>query len=179
MRSYRWSIVAAALAAVGASAQPPPAPDVPAEIAAALAKHLGKWRAEQFTVTNGTRAPAGSATWECVAAVGGIGILCTWLHEWPGGTTDRAVDLVGYDSASGSLSFTRVTDRGNAEVVRVTVVGDTLVRRWEDTVDGKPLVGSNEVFMTPSDGADWTQRATVDIAGERVMDLRIEHHRIR
>lgn len=178
MRSYQWCIVTAALIAAGAIAQPPPAPEVPAEFAAAMAKHLGRWRTESSIVTNGSSAPAGTASWECVAAVGGVGVICTWLHEWPGGTTDRAVDLIGYDAASRTLTFTRVTDRGNAGVVQVAVAGDTLVRRWEDTLDGKPLTGLNEIFMTASDGADWTQRVTVDVAGERVMDMRMEHHRV-
>jgi hypothetical protein len=129
-------------------------------------------------VTNGTTSPAGNATWECVPAAGGVGVLCTWLHEWPNGTTDRAVELIGFDAASGTLTFARVTDRGHAGVVQVAVVGDTLVRRWQDTLDGKPLTGVNEVFMTPSDGADWTQRVTVDVAGERVMDMRMLHRRV-
>lgn len=178
MGSYRRCIVVAALAALGAAAQPPPAPEVPAEFAAAMAKHLGKWRTASSIVANGVSSPAGTATWECVAAIGGVGVLCTWLHEWPNGTTDRAVDLIGYDAASNTLTFTRVTDRGNAGVVQVAVVGDTLVRRWEDTLDGKRLTGLNEVFMTPSDGADWTQHVTVDVAGQRVMDMRMEHHRM-
>jgi hypothetical protein len=131
------------------------------------------------TVTNAGASPVGAATWECEAAVGGAGFMCTWLHEWPGGTTDRAIDLVGYDPASGKLIFTRVTDRGIASVNHVEVVGSTLVSAWEGTQDGKPLVGRNEVFMTPSDGADWTQRMTIDVDGNRVTELRIAHHRVQ
>jgi hypothetical protein len=168
-----------ALAAAGVShGQSGPAPEVPADIAAALAEHLGKWRSEGTLVVNGVTVAA-AATWECTAAVGGIGLICTWLHEWGGGASDRAVDLVGYDPASGTLLFTRVTDRGVASAGSVTVSGLTLVRRWEGTQDGKPLVGRNEVHMAPGDGGDWTQRMTVEVGGETVTDMRITHHRVR
>lgn len=58
------------------------------------------------------------------------------------------------------------------------VVGHKLERGWEGTLDGKPLTGLNEVFMPASDGADSTQRVTVNVAGERVMDMSMEHHRM-
>lgn len=153
-------------------------PEVPRDIAAALERHLGKWRSDVTLVTNGLTTN-GTANWECAAAVGGIGLVCTWLHEWAGGLRDRAVDLIGYDPASGALMATRVTDRGIASSGRIAVRGDTLVRRWEGTQDDKPLVGLNEVYMTPGDGGDWTQRVSVRVDGETVMEMRITHHRVR
>ncbi len=57
--------------------------------------------------------------------------------------------------------------------------GDKLVRKWDGTQDGNPLVGLNEVFMTPGGGGDWTQRMTVDVDGKRVTDMTIIHHRVR
>lgn len=171
------ALIALAAAEVGHS-QPAPAPEVPANIAAVLAQHLGRWRSEATLVVNGTTV-TGTATWECVAAVGGIGLICTWLHEWSGGANDRAVDLVGYDPASGTLLFTRVTDRGIASAGPVTVSGDTLIRRWEGTQDGKPLVGRNDVHMAPGNGGDWTQRFSVEIGGEIVTEMRVTHYRVR
>jgi hypothetical protein len=168
-----------ALGVAGAGGgQPGPLPEVPADIVAVLAQHLGKWRSDATLVTNGVTV-TGTATWECVAAVAGIGLICTWLHEWPGGASDRAVDLVGYDPAGGTLLFTRVTDRGVASAGPVTVSGDTLVRRWEGTQDGKPLAGRNEIRMVPGDGGDWTQRLTVTVDGEIVTEMHITHHRVR
>jgi hypothetical protein len=160
--------------ASGAHAQPP-APTIPADVAAILHEHLGKWRTEGTMTINGVTQSA-KATWECVAAVDGAGVICTWTHEWPGGVMDRAVDIFGYDAAQNAMGGTRVTDRGIVTRSTTMIEGNRMIARWEAVQEGKPLVGFNEILVTP--GGDWTQHMAVDVGGQRVTEMKMTHHRL-
>jgi hypothetical protein len=179
MKTSGWVTftLASALATAGAAAraQPPPAPPIPAQIAAMLKAHLGKRRAEGTITANGQTQPA-AATWECVAAVGGIGLVCTWMHEWPGGVRDRAVEIIGYDAATSSLRSARVTDRGIVTTTTVLVQGNTMTVPLEGTQNGVPYTGLNVVSVAP--GGDWTQQLTIDSGGQRVYEMKITHRRV-
>jgi hypothetical protein len=170
-------LVLAVIPSLVAAQSPPPPPAMPAEIAAALKQHEGKWRTEARIVA-GDKTFDATATWDCQPAAGGSGLVCNWAHFWPGGVWDRAIEVVGYDpAAKDALTFSRVTDKGIASTVTVTVRGNTLIRRWEGTQEGKPLVGINEVRMT-ADGP-WTQKTTVDVAGKRVSEMQMTHRRVQ
>jgi hypothetical protein len=163
----------AALGAVAWAQAPGPA--VPAAVAAILHEHLGTWRSEGTITSNGATVEA-KASWECVAAVGGAGVICTWTHEWPGGITDRAVDVFGYDAAEDALGGTRVTDRGIVTRSTTRIEGNRMIARWEAVQDGKPVAGFNEIVVTP--GGDWIQHMTIDVGGERATEMRMTHHRL-
>lgn len=173
--SRATAFAAALLAFANAAHAQPPAPTIPADIAAILREHLGKWRSEG-TITIGGATASAKATWECVAAVGGAGVVCTWTHEWPGGVTDRAVDIFGYDAAQNALGGQRVTDRGIVTRSTTMIEGNRMIARWEAIQDGKPLIGFNEILVTP--GGDWTQHMAVDVGGERVTEMKMTHYRL-
>jgi hypothetical protein len=173
----RAAAVAAALLVLSSNAAraQAPAPAVPADVAAILHEHLGKWRSEGTITINGVTQSA-KASWECSAAVDGPGVICTWTHEWPGGVTDRAVDLFGYDAAQNAMGGTRVTDRGIVTRSTTAIEGNRMIARWEAVQDGKPLVGFNEILVTP--GGDWSQHMAVDVGGQRVTEMKMTHHRL-
>lgn len=126
-----WAVVlSVSLFSLGsAHAQTPPA-DVPREIAAMLKEHLGRWRSEGTFSMNGVSQPA-KATWECVAAVGGVGVVCTWIHEWADGRTDKALDVLGYDPVANAITGTRITDRGVVNPPTLLQVrGNTMISTW-------------------------------------------------
>lgn len=183
MKTTRWSpsTLAAAvlgLAAVGsvAAESPPPAPQVPAEIIAMLEEHLGQWRTEgQITAEGKTQ--SANATWECKAAVGGIGNVCTWKHQWPDGSTDSALEIMGYDPALQTMTITRVDDKGLIGTVEVTVRGKTMIVHRELKKDGKTTVISNEIVVKSP--GEWVQHATTDVDGKRVGEMNNKHHRVK
>jgi hypothetical protein len=157
-----------------ASAAPP---SVPMEASEVLAAHVGKWKTEGTFVVGGVSQPA-KATWECTSAVGGVGLVCTWQHEWADRHTDQAIEVVGYDPLSNRLTWARVTDQGTIRVVPNEIRGNTLYYRWESTQDGKPLVGVNEVFIKPGQDV-WTQRMTIDVDGKRTTEMNVTHQRVK
>lgn len=141
-----------------------------------LAEHIGRWRAEGTFEIAGVSQVA-NADWECVAAVGGVGVVCTWHHEWADGRRDQALDIIGYDPAANALTSTRITDRGivNPRVL-LSVRGNTMISTWQGEQEGKPLRGSNEIVVTP--GGGWTQHMTVDVGGQRVTEMKMTHRRL-
>lgn len=180
MKTTLATITAAALGLAGlvceAAEPPPPAVQVPAEITAMLREHLGQWRTEG-RITAGGKSESASATWECKAAVDGIGNVCTWKHVWPDGRTDSALEIMGYDPVQKKMSITRVDDRGLIGTVLVTVRGNAMVVRRELKEDGKTTVISNEVIVKSP--GEWVQHATTDVDGKRVGAMDNEHHRVK
>lgn len=175
----RWTIAVAffGVPALGdeATEGPPPTPQVPAEIIAMLEEHLGQWRTEGQITAGGETMPA-NATWECKAAVGGIGNVCTWTHEWADGSTDSALEIMGYDPVLETMSITRVDDKGMIGTVAVTVRDRTMTVRREIEADGKTTVISNEVIVEAP--GEWVQHATTEVDGKRVGEMNNNHHRI-
>lgn len=179
MKTYSWALAAAALALTGPvsdAAEPSAsAQEVPAEIVAMLKEHLGKWRTEGQWISNGDAKPT-KATWECKAAVGGIGNVCTWNHEWADRPPDAALEIMGYDPKLKTMSITRVTDTGLTNTAKPSVHGKTMTVRWESTQDGKRSVGFNEVIVKAP--GEWIQRMTIDMEGKRVTEMNVTHHRV-
>jgi hypothetical protein len=175
-KPYFVALVAILALLAAAHAQPPPA-DVPVEIAAMLKEHLGRWRAEGTFSINGVSQTA-NANWECVPAVGGVGVVCTWHHEWADGRRDQALDIIGYDTAAKALTSTRITDRGFVNPPNTLAVrGNTMLGTWQGEQGGKPLRGSNEIVITP--GGNWTQHMTIDVGGERTAEMKMTHTRLQ
>ena len=173
-----WTVVlgAAFVASGSARAQGPPV-SVPQEIVAMLKEHLGRWRSEGTFSIGGVSQPA-KATWECVAAVGGVGVLCTWHHEWADGRTDQALDIFGYDPVANAITGTRITDRGLVNPpTLIQVRGNTMISTWAGEQGGKPLRGSNEIVVTP--GGNWTQHMTVDVGGQLITEMKMTHYRVQ
>jgi len=179
MKEYGWkmAVAAFALAAAGSDAAEWPAPDprVPAEIVAMLKEHLGKWHTEGEWISNGKAQPT-KATWECRAAVGGIGNICTWNHEWADRAPDSALEIIGYDPERKTLRGMRVTDGGVISTAATTVQGNTMIGHWESVEGGKKSVGHNEIVVkTPG---EWVQHMTIDVDGKRVTEMNVTHHRV-
>lgn len=169
-------MVAIFVAISSARAQGPPA-NVPQEVAAMLKEHLGRWRSEG-TFSIGGVSQTAKATWECVAAVGGVGVVCTWHHEWADGRTDQALDVNGYDPEANAITNTRITDRGFVNPPNTLQVrGNVMISTWAGEQGGKPLRGSNEIVVTP--GGNWTQHMTVDVDGQRTTEMKMTHYRVQ
>jgi hypothetical protein len=172
------AMAAFALATVGtcAAVSPALAPEVPPEIAAMLKEHLGKWRTEGQWISHGKAQPT-KASWQCKAAVDGIGNVCTWNHEWADRAPDSALEIMGYDRDRKTLSITRVTDGGFIHTVAPTVRGNTMTVRWESVEDGKTSVGVNEIVVKAP--GDWVQHMTIEVDGERTTEMNVTHHRVK
>lgn len=173
-------LVLAATAFVNAShaADPPAAPAVPAEITAMLLAHRGEWRTDGWIIEGDKRTPL-EATWECKAAVNGVGNVCTWNHEWADRPHDAALEIMGYDPRLKVLKIVRVTDTGivtpGADVV---VRGNTMtVERESTSEDGKPRLMRNEVVLV--NPGEWSQRITFDQDGKRVREWTLTQRRVR
>lgn len=179
MNVFGWKLAVAAfsLAAVGnaAAESPAPASAMPAEIAAMLKEHLGKWRTEGQWISLGKAQPT-AATWECKAAVNGVGNVCTWHHEWADRPADSALEIMGYDPDRKTLSITRVTDSGLIHTATTTVRGNTMTGRWESAKDGKTSIGLNEIVVKAP--GEWIQHMTIDVDGKRVTEMNVTHHRV-
>jgi len=180
MKTLHRKIAAAAfaLAGIGAAAakSEDKAAQMPAEIAAMLKEHLGSWRTEGQWISRGKVQPA-KATWECQPAVGGLGNVCTWHHEWADRPADAALEIMGYDADQKTMRITRVTDRGAIRSVTPSVSGNTMTVRWESVDDGKTTVGFNEVIVKAP--GEWVQHMTVDVGGERVTEMNATHRRVK
>lgn len=170
-RMIAFAILGISAGACAADAPPP----VPADIVAMLKEHLGKWRTES-QLTAGGETKSAKATWECKAAAGGIGNVCSWQHEWPDGSTDSALEIMGYDPSTQSMSITRVDDQGRIGTVAVTVRANVMTVRREVKADGRTTVISNEVVVKAP--GEWVQHATTDVDGKRVGEMNNRHHRV-
>jgi hypothetical protein len=154
-----------------------PAPGIPADVLAWWQDQRGTWRSEGVIIKGEERTPA-YATWECRAAVNGIGNVCTWNHEWTDRPHDSALEIVGYDPRLKMVSITRVGDNGiMGEAVTVAVKGNKVTAQRQITENGKPGVMRNEVVAVSRD--ERSQRMSVEVEGRVVREFIITHRRIK
>jgi hypothetical protein len=178
LRSTFFLFTVVALTSATNAADPPAPPAIPAEIAAMLLEHRGEWRSEGWIIEGEKRTPL-KASWECEAAVKGVGNVCTWNHEWVDRPHDSALEIMGYDPRLKVLKIVRVTDTGivtpGADVV---VRGNTMtVVRESTSEDGKPRVMRNEIVLTKP--GEWSQRITFDQDGKRVREWTLTQRRVK
>jgi hypothetical protein len=163
-----------------ADTPPPPAtaPAIPADVVAMLVEHRGEWRTEGWIVEGEKKTPV-KASWECRAAVNGVGNVCTWNHEWVDRPHDAAVDIMGYDPNAKVLRMQRVNDTGIMGAgAKVTVRGNTMtVVRESKSDDGKPRVMRNEIVVTKP--GEWSQNITFDQDGKRVREWTMTQRRVK
>jgi hypothetical protein len=173
-----FPIAATALVGATHAADPPAPPAVPAEIAAMLLEHRGEWRSEGGIIEGEKRTPV-KASWECKAAVNGVGNVCTWYHEWTDRPHDSALDVMGYDPRLKVLKIQRVNDTGiMGPGAEVTVRGNTMtVVRESTSEDGKRRVMRNEIVVTKP--GEWNQHITFDQDGERVREWTMTQRRVK
>jgi hypothetical protein len=119
------------------------------------------------------------ASWECKAAVNGVGNVCTWYHEWTDRPHDAALEVMGYDPRLKVLRIQRVNDTGimgpGAEVtVRANTM--TMVREWTGE-DGKPRLVRNEIVVTKP--GEWSQHITMDEGGKRIREWKMTQRRVK
>jgi hypothetical protein len=169
----KLALLLAAASAFPAIAAPP---EIPAEIAAMLREHRGSWRTDGWIIEGDQKTPV-KASWECKAAVNGMGNVCTWNHEWVDRPHDTALEIMGYDPRLKVLKIVRVTDAGimgpGADVV---VRANTMTVVREFTEDGKKGVMRNEIVVTKP--GEWAQRITVDLDGKRVREMKFDQRRV-
>lgn len=170
-------IAASALVAVSQAAEPPASPLIPADVVAMLLEHRGQWRAEGWDIEGEKRTPV-KASWECKAAVNGVGNVCTWLHEWTDRPHDAALEIMGYDPTLKVLRIQRVNDTGfTGPGAEVTVRGNTMtVVRESTSDDGKPRVMRNHIEVVKP--GEWQQHVTFDEDGKRVREWRLTQRRV-
>ncbi len=177
LREWRLTQRRVANSPVAAARATAPATEVPADIVAWLETARGKWRSEGVII-NGEDRTKVSATWECAAAVNGIGNVCTWHHEWTDRPADSALDIQGYDPGKKMLSTARVTDSGLLEEpATVELRGNTVSASRQFTENGKPAVIYNEVVARSRD--ERAQRMYVEVDRKVVREIIITHRRIR
>lgn len=177
MKALKAAVAALVLAAANSDAAKPqaPVPEVPAEVLAMLKEHRGVWRTEGEWIADGKSQPT-KATWECNAAVDGVGNVCIWRHQWADRPADAALEIMGYDPNLKTLSITRVTDLGVVHTATPTVRGNTMVYRWQSAKDGKTSIGSNEIVVKSS--GEWVQHMTIEVDGKSVTEMNVTHHRV-
>jgi hypothetical protein len=142
-----------------------------------LQEHRGEWRTDGWIIDGDKRTPV-KASWECKAAVNGIGNVCTWYHEWVDRPHDSALDIMGYDPRLKVLSITRVMDTGvMQEPVAVTVRGNTMHVERQFTENGKARVMTNDIVVTKP--GEWAQHVTIDEDGKRVREINLNQRRIK
>lgn len=172
------SLVAAlALASTVYAADPPAPPAIPAEVTAMLLEHRGEWRTDGWII-EGEKRTLVKASWECKAAVNGLGNVCTWNHEWVDRPHDSALDIMGYDPGAKVLRMQRVNDTGiTGPGAQVAVRGNTMtVVRESKSDDGKPRVMRNEIVVVKP--GVWDQTITFDEDGKRVREWRMTQRRV-
>lgn len=179
MKLLRSSLffVAVALAYASHAAETPASSLIPADVTAMLLEHRGQWRADGWDIEGEKRTPI-KASWECRAAVNGVGNLCTWNHEWIDRPHDSALDIMGYDPTLKVLRMQRVTDTGIlGPGAEVTVRGNSMtVVRESTSADGKPRVMRNEIVVVRP--GEWQQRITFDEDGKRVREWQLTQRRV-
>lgn len=170
-------LIAATAFAAGAPAQSAGLPPIPEDVSAMLLEHRGQWCAEGWMIEGDKRTPV-KASWECKAAVNGVGNVCTWNHEWVDRPHDSAVDLMGYDPKLKVLRMQRVNDDGiMGPGVEVTVRGNTMTVVRESTGDdGKPRIMRNEIVVAKP--GEWRQHITFDEDGRRVREWQLTQRRV-
>ena len=175
--SELFLFAATAFASAAHAADPPAVPAIPAEVTAMLLEHRGEWRTEGWIIEGEKRTPV-KASWECKAAVNGVGNVCTWNHEWVDRQHDSAVDIMGYDPCLKVLRIQRVSDTGiMGPGAEVTVRGNTMtVVRESSSEDGKPRVMRNEIVVTKP--GEWDQHITMDEDGKRVREWKMTQRRV-
>ena len=180
IRSMLLLFAATAIASATRAADPPPPvspPAIPADIVAMLEEHRGEWRSDGWIIDGDKRTPV-KASWECRAAVNGIGNVCTWNHEWVDRPHDAALEIMGYDPRLKALSITRVMDTGIVnESVAVTVRGNTMHVEKQWTENGKVRSLRNEIVVTKP--GQWAQHITIDADGKRVREITLTQRRVR
>jgi hypothetical protein len=154
-----------------------PAEEIPADVVSWLEGQRGTWRSEGLIIQGEKRTKL-YATWECQAAVNGIGNVCTWNHEWTDRPHDSALEISGYDPRVKMMSLTRVADNGvMTEPVTVNVRGNTVSVERPITENGKPAVLHNEVVARSRDLR--AQRMWVESEGRTVREIIITHRRVQ
>jgi hypothetical protein len=179
-RVREWTLTQKRVATATSAPTPLPRPAsvVPAEIVAMLEAHRGSWRSEGWIVEGEKRTPV-KGTWECKAAVNGVGNVCTWNHEWVDRPHDSALDVMGYDPNLKVLKIQRLNDTGimSGPAIEVTVRGNTMSREWQVTKDGKPGVGRHEIILTKP--GELSGHVTVEVDGKRVYEWTVSHRRVK
>ena len=113
-----------------------------------------------------------------VAAVKGIGNVCTWHHEWTNRPADSALDISGYDPVTKKLSTARLTDSGLLEApIAIQVQGNTVRGSMQMTENGKPAVFNNEIVVKSRD--ERAQRMWVEVDGKLAREFIITHRRVK
>ena len=178
LRSSLFLIAAGAFLSAAHAADPPAGTAIPAEITAMLLEHRGEWRTEGWIIEGEKRTPV-KASWECKAAVNGVGNVCTWYHEWVDRPHDAALDVMGYDPRLKVPRIQRVNDTGiMGPGAEVTVRGNTMtVVRESTSDDGKPRVMRNEIVVTKP--GEWLQHITMDEDGKRVREWKMTQRRVK
>jgi hypothetical protein len=177
VREWRLTQRRVASAPVAVTRAAVPDTEVPAEIVDWLEGQRGTWRSEGVIVKGEERTKA-FATWECVAAVNGIGNVCTWHHEWTNRPADSALDIIGYDPRKKMLSIARVSDTGLLEEPVTTLVrGNTVSAARQMSENGKPAVMHNEIVAKSRD--ERAQRMWVEVDGKVVREFIIAHRRVK
>jgi len=173
LRTTYFLLAATALMSATYAADPPA---IPPEITAMLLEHRGEWRTDGWIIDGEKRTPV-KASWECKAAVNGVGNICTWNHEWVDRPHDAAVDIMGYDPQLKVLSISRLTDTGIVnEPAAVTVRGNTMSVVRESTQDGKVRVMRNEIVVTKP--GEWSQHITIAVDGKQVREITLNQRRV-
>jgi len=180
IRSTLALFAATALISAAQAETPPPPADsstIPADIVAMLQEHRGSWRSDGWIITGDKRTPV-KASWECKAAVNGIGNVCTWYHEWVDRPHDSALEIMGYDPKRKALSITRVMDTGViAEAVAVTVRGNTMSVDAQIDMNGKPATLHNRIEVTKP--GEWSQHVTIEADGKLVREIVLTQRRVK
>jgi len=177
LRSTLFVFAATAPVSATYAADPPAPPAIPPEITAMLLEHRGEWRTDGWIIEGEKRTPV-KASWECKAAVNGVGNVCTWNHEWVDRPHDAALDIMGYDPRLKVLSIARVTDTGVFnEPVAVTVRANTMTVDREITKDGKPATLHNKIVVTKP--GEWSQRVTIEVDGKQVREITLNQRRVK
>jgi hypothetical protein len=142
-----------------------------------LVEHRGSWRSDGWIVQGVKRTPV-KASWECKAAVNGLGNVCTWYHEWVDRPHDSALEIMGYDPRLKALSITRVQDTGIInEAVAVTVRGMTMTVERPITMDGKAATLLNKIVVTKP--GEWSQHITIEADGKLVREIVLTQRRVK
>ena len=160
-----------------ATANAQPADEIPADVVAWLEGQRGTWRSEGLIIQGEKRTQV-FATWQCQAAVNGIGNVCTWNHEWTDRPHDSALEIIGYDPRVKKMSNTRVGDNGiMTESVTVDVKGNSVMAERQIIENGKPATMHNEVVVRSRN--ERAQRMWVESEGKTVREFIITHRRVK
>lgn len=177
LRAMPYLFAATALVSATYAADTPAPPSVPVEITAMLLEHRGEWRTDGWIIEGENKTPV-KASWECKAAVNGLGNVCTWYHEWVDRPHDSALEIMGYDPLLKVLKIQRVTDTGiMGQPAEVTVSGNTMTVVRQFTEDGKAGKMHNKIVVTRP--GEWSQQIAVDVDGKRKREMNFTQRRVK